>query len=120
MAIPQLPVHVPLFSAQSHRLPRSELAHAQNAPQSDCLTKLEITKEKQFMLDIMCLRQGYQRRLISEIWCINDEDKPADAMINAKDNGALGRLIDTNELNPKLRAWVVRDGGHDVGATKED
>jgi hypothetical protein len=33
----------------------------------DCLMKLETTSEKQLMIDLMCLRQSYERRKIAEI-----------------------------------------------------
>ncbi len=33
----------------------------------DCLIKLETTLEKRFMIDLMCLRQLYERREITEI-----------------------------------------------------
>ncbi len=33
----------------------------------DCLVKLEITSEKRLMIDLMCLRQSYERREITKI-----------------------------------------------------
>ncbi len=33
----------------------------------DCLVKLGTTSEKRLMIDIMCLRQSYERREIAEI-----------------------------------------------------
>jgi hypothetical protein len=33
----------------------------------DCLVKLDITLEKRLMIDLMCLRQSYERREITEI-----------------------------------------------------
>ena len=32
----------------------------------DCLVKLGTTQEKRLMVDLMCLRQSYERRLITE------------------------------------------------------
>jgi hypothetical protein len=46
----------------------------------DCMTKLGTTAEKRLMIDIMGLRQSYERREISEIRWINGDDNPADAM----------------------------------------
>jgi hypothetical protein len=40
----------------------------------DCLVKLETTSEKRLMIDLMCLKQSYERREIAEIRC-NDEVK---------------------------------------------
>ncbi len=33
----------------------------------DCFVKLEITSEKRLMIDLMCLRQSYERRKITKI-----------------------------------------------------
>jgi hypothetical protein len=33
----------------------------------DCLVKLGTTQEKRLMVDLMCLRQSYERREIAEI-----------------------------------------------------
>jgi len=75
----------------------------------DCLTKLGTTKEKRLMVDIMSLREGYQRQVISEIWRIDSSDNPADAMTKAKANGALTQLLNNNKLDINLLGWVTRD-----------
>ncbi|KAF2022826.1 hypothetical protein EK21DRAFT_105605 [Setomelanomma holmii] len=54
----------------------------------ECLVKLETTKEKRLIIDIMALRQS--------------EDNPAHAFTKASLNCALGRFIDSNELT----VWV--------------
>lgn len=46
----------------------------------ECLVKLGTTNEKRLMIDIMALRQSYERREIAEIRWINGKDNPADAM----------------------------------------
>jgi hypothetical protein len=33
----------------------------------DCLVKLDTTSEKRLMIDLMCLRQSYERRKITKI-----------------------------------------------------
>jgi hypothetical protein len=33
----------------------------------ECLVKLGITREKRLMIDVMCLRQAYERREITEV-----------------------------------------------------
>ena len=48
------------------------------------------------MIDIMALRQSYERREITEIRWINGEDNPADAFTKASSNRALERFIDNN------------------------
>jgi hypothetical protein len=74
----------------------------------ECLVKLGSTKEKRLMIDIMSLRQSYERREILEIRWINGQDNPADAMTKANSNGALSTLIDTNSLTIRVEGWVKR------------
>jgi hypothetical protein len=64
----------------------------------DCLVRLGTTQEKRLMIDIMCLRQAYERRLITEVKWINGEANPADAMTKSKPCAALTKLIDTNQM----------------------
>ncbi|KAM4062026.1 cwf18 domain containing protein [Hirsutella rhossiliensis] len=62
------------------------------------ILKLGTTKEKRLMIDIMALRQSYEKREITDIRWINGADNPADAMTKASPNRALERFIDTNSL----------------------
>jgi hypothetical protein len=75
----------------------------------DCLVKLGTTQEKRLMVDLMCLRQAYERREITEVKWISGKDNPADAMTKAKPCQALKTLIDTNKLDLKVTEWVERD-----------
>lgn len=43
----------------------------------DCLVKLGTTAEKRLMIDIMCLRQAYERREIAEVKWIRGSTNPA-------------------------------------------
>jgi hypothetical protein len=63
------------------------------------------------MIDIMCLRQAYERREIAEVKWIKGKSNPADAMTksNSKSSNALKRLIDTNTLQLDVEEWVERD-----------
>jgi hypothetical protein len=74
----------------------------------ECLVKLGTTKEKRLMIDIMALRQSYERREIMEIRWINGSDNPADAMTNAEPNKALEKFITTNTLRVRVEGWVER------------
>jgi len=80
----------------------------------ECLVKLGTTKEKRLMIDIMALRQSYERREINEIRWINGDDNPADAFTKASPNRALERFIDNNELAVRVDGWVQRPTGSDV------
>lgn len=46
----------------------------------ECMAKLGTTKEKILMVDIMAIRQSYERRELSEIRWISGENNPADSM----------------------------------------
>ena len=48
------------------------------------------------MIDIIALRQMYERREIDEVRWINSIDNPADAMIKESLNKALEKFISTN------------------------
>lgn len=74
----------------------------------DCLVRLGTTQEKRLMVDVMCLRQAYERRQITEVKWIDGESNPADAMTKAKACPALTKLLDTNELDLKAIGWVER------------
>jgi hypothetical protein len=74
----------------------------------DCLVKLGTTREKRLMVDLMCLRQSYERREIAEIKWIEGNSNPADAMTKSKACSALRDLIDTNKITIKVTQWVER------------
>jgi len=64
----------------------------------ECLVKLGTTREKRLMIDIMCLRQAYERREIAEVKWIKGESNPADSITKSKPTNALKRLINTNTI----------------------
>lgn len=74
----------------------------------ECLVKLGSTQEKRLMVDLMCLRQSYERRMITEIKWIDGNANPADAMTKGKACSALSDLIDTNKVNLSTKEWVER------------
>jgi len=61
------------------------------------------------MVDLMCLRQAYERREITEIKWISGGTNPADAMTKSKPCSALKTLVDTNKLDLQVTEWVERD-----------
>jgi hypothetical protein len=74
----------------------------------DCLIKLDTTAEKRLMIDLMCLRQSYERRQIAEIRWIDENINFADAMTKSKSCNALINLIDINTIELKITEWVER------------
>ena len=63
------------------------------------MVKLSTTQEKRLMVDVMAMRQSYERRIITEIRLIKGDSNPADVMTKAKANTSLTRLIDTNKID---------------------
>jgi len=76
----------------------------------DCLVRLGTTQEKRLMIDVMCLRQAYERRQITEVKWIDGDANPADAMTKGKPCIALQQLISTNRIDLQPVGWVERDG----------
>lgn len=74
----------------------------------DRLVQLGTTQEKGLMIDAMCLRQTYEKRLISEVKWIGGEINPADAMAKSKACPTLAQLIDTNRVKLRTEGWVER------------
>ena len=74
----------------------------------ECIVKLGTTKEKRLMIDIMALRQMYEKRELVEVRWISGRSNPADSMTKAAPNHALASLIDNNELELGIEGWVER------------
>jgi hypothetical protein len=74
----------------------------------DCFVKLEITSEKRLMIDLMCLRQSYERRKITKIRWIDEDTNSIDAMTKINSCQTLTKLIDTNIIDLRTTAWVKR------------
>jgi hypothetical protein len=74
----------------------------------ECLVKLGTTQEKRLMVDIMTLRQSYERREIAEVVWIDGKSNPADAMTKAQPCQALQNLINSNTIQIEATGWVER------------
>ena len=55
----------------------------------ECLVKLGTIKEKRLMINIIALRQSYERRELTEVQWINRQDNPADIITKATFNKIL-------------------------------
>ena len=66
------------------------------------MVKLGTTKEKRLMIDIMAIRQSYERRELLEIRWIAGNSNPADVMTKSIANKSLKSLVSTNHLNVKV------------------
>jgi hypothetical protein len=74
----------------------------------ECLVKLGTTKEKRLMIDIMALRQSYERRELHEIRWIHGDDNLADAFTKGTPNRSLEQFIDSNCATIRVEGWVSR------------
>jgi transposase InsO family protein len=74
----------------------------------ECLVKLGTTKEKRLMIDIMALRQSYERRELQEVRWIHGDDNLADAFTKAAPNRALEHFISSNTATIRVEGWVSR------------
>jgi hypothetical protein len=83
-----------------------------------CLVKLGTTQEKRLIINVMCLRQAYERREIAEVRWIKSDSNPADAMTKSKTTNALQALIDSNILTMDTEEWVERDQKIDTTHTR--
>ena len=61
------------------------------------------------MVDLIYLRQAYERHKITEVKWISSGDNLADTITKVKPCQALKTLINTNKLNLKVTEWVERD-----------
>ncbi len=74
----------------------------------DCLIKLDTTQKKRLMIDVMSLRQSYERREIIEMKWIHEINNSTDFMIKSKTSTTLKTLIDINTINMNIIEWVER------------
>ena len=74
----------------------------------ECLVKLGSTTEKRLMIDIMSLRESYEKREISEIQWIDGRDNPADALTKKTPNHALATLVSTGQVRIRIQAFADR------------
>lgn len=74
----------------------------------ECLVKLGTTKEKRLMIDILALRESYEKRELQEIRWIDGKDNLADALTKASPNKVLESFISTNEVTVRVEGWVSR------------
>ncbi len=74
----------------------------------DCLIKLDTTQKKRFMINVINLRQSYERRKIIEVKWIHDINNSIDFMIKNKTFSILKTLIDINTFNMNINKWIER------------
>ncbi len=65
----------------------------------DCLVRLRTTIEKRLMIDVVILRQCYERREITEVKWIHEFNNWVDSMTKIKSFTVLKTMIDINQIN---------------------
>ena len=70
--------------------------------------KLGTTTKKRLIINIMSLRESYEKREISKVRRIDGRDNPADAFTKRNPNSALKQLISTNKLVVRVEAFINR------------
>jgi hypothetical protein len=71
----------------------------------DYLIKFDTTQKKCFMINVMSLRQSYERRIM-KIKCIHEINNSIDSMIKNKAFSILKTLIDINTINKNINEWI--------------
>src|SRR6266480_2395057 len=74
----------------------------------DCLVKLGTTNKKRLIIDLLCLRQSYERREIAEVKWIDGNTNPTNAMTKGKPYNALKAFLNMNKIDLKVTEWVER------------
>ncbi len=74
----------------------------------DCLIRLSIIVDKRLMIDVMTLRQFYERREITEIIWIHEINNFVDFMIKTKSSSTLKTMININQINLNITEWMKR------------
>jgi hypothetical protein len=60
------------------------------------------------MIDVMTLRQCYERREIIEMKWVHETNNSVDFMTKIKSSSALKTMIDINQINLNIIEWVER------------
>jgi hypothetical protein len=60
------------------------------------------------MIDVMTLRQFYERRKITEMKWMHETNNSVDFMTKSKSSSALRTMIDINQINLDTIEWVER------------
>ncbi len=74
----------------------------------DCLIRLRTTVKKRLMMNVMTLRQCYERREITEMKWVHETNNLVDFMTKSKSFSTLRTLIDINQINLDTIEWVER------------
>jgi hypothetical protein len=60
------------------------------------------------MINVMILRQFYERREITEMKWVHEVNNSVDSMTKSKSSSALRTMIDINQINLNIIEWIER------------
>jgi hypothetical protein len=64
--------------------------------------------ERRLAIDLAAVREGFEKREISDIVLIEESSNPAEGCTKFDGNGALETLLETNKVNVIVQAWLER------------
>jgi hypothetical protein len=67
------------------------------------IIKLGIIKEKYLIINIIAIRQAYEKKELFEICYINKQDNPADTITKLLLNKVLKKFVNTNKLTIRIQ-----------------
>jgi hypothetical protein len=65
--------------------------------------KLGTTKEKHLIINIIAIRQAYEKKELFEICYIDRQDNPADIMMKLLSNKVLEKFVNMNKLTIRMQ-----------------
>ncbi len=74
----------------------------------DYFVRLDIIVKKRLMMNVMILKQSYEKREIIEIKWIHESNNFVDSMTQSKSFSTLKTIIDINRINLNTIEWVKR------------
>ncbi|KAI1097395.1 hypothetical protein F4804DRAFT_327755 [Jackrogersella minutella] len=100
---------IAVVNKMNMKIPSMPLIHCTDSfSLYEATVKLGTTAESRLMIDIMTLRESYEKKEITEVRWIHGADNPTDAMTKSSSNTALRSLIDDNEIVVRIEGSVSR------------
>ena len=78
---------------------------------TEWVTTRRTLQEKRLIIDVMSLRQSYERREVTKIMWIHGHNNLANSMTKTKPSSALKTVIDTNRIKLDMTKKVERAAG---------
>ena len=73
----------------------------------DIITKSFSTTERRIMIDVQAVRNGYDKREISDIGFIRPHSNPADAFTKVGPCAILDQILASREIKHNVEQWII-------------